>query len=371
MKKVRLILLVVLACTLLLSTAAVNAQDVEYEKFGAFSYEYDFEEGADDIAGADLMEIFYWEGLAGGAGAITENGTLKINGYAQLHVMADLCKTDFVEAYTYTFDFKSTLKEDEGIFIRGIAPQSYTIANPKNGTDGQVFNYYEWDWYVENGGTNGKSSSGGSGIKIFESEDAINITIKCYVEDGLNIMGHSVALPLPEGFKVGELNQYKIEDNNMGTIVISVNGVKLCTIEYSGDPEAYPDGNNQDATTLYYPKAVVKDATGAEVLSVEKPRICAEYAMLAFGIRAPDRVIELDNLVLECYELKPVTDATEPPAATEVPPTEAPATQAPAVTEAPKATQAPEEESGGCGSSMAIAQMMTILAVAIVLKKKK
>ena len=57
---------------------------------------------------------------------------------------------------------------------------------------------------------------------------------------------------------------------------------------------------------------------------------------------------------------------TATPAPTEVP-TPAPATEAPKATEAP----AEEKEEGGCGSSMAIAQIMLVLGAAVVIKKRK
>lgn len=371
--KGKLFIALFLVFALMISSVISIAEDITYEK-QTYSYEYDFSENADDITGADLMEIFYYEGLAGGAGSISADSTLVVNGYSQLYVREEVCKTDFTGAYTYTFDFKSTFNPDAAIYVRGINPFTYTVANPKNNTDSQVFNYYEWDWYGENGGTAGVSSAGGSGIKIFEQSSSLGITIKTYVEDGLKIVGKTATVALPEGFKVGQMNKYTIDDDGKGIIKVYINDVIACSVEYSGEPVAYPDGNDGNCPLLYYPSAVVKDASGNEVLSVSNPRINAEYGMLAFGIRGTDRFITLDNLKLEYHEFVPVEKPTQDPNATpEV--TSAPeATNAPEATKAPDATKAPEADDGnkegGCGASAVIAHVMLVLGAAVILKKK-
>ena len=372
-KKGILLLAVFFVIAMTFSTVATFAEDITYEK-ETYSYEYDFSENADSISGADLMEIFYYEGLAGGEGYISADSTLVVDGYSQLYVREEVAKTDFTGAYTYTFDFKSTANPDAAIFIRGINPFTYTCANPKNNTDSQVFNYYEWDWYTENGGKSGASASGGSGIKIFEQSSAIGITIKTYVEDGLKIVGKTTTLDLPEGYKAGQLNKYMIDDNGQGMIKITINEVALCTIEYSGEPVAYPDGNDGSCPQLYYPSAVVKDAAGNEILSVSNPRINAEYGMLAFGIRGTDRIVEIDNLKLEYHEFIPVTKPTQDPGTTPQTPetTKGPdVTKVPDATAAPKVTQEAEQKSGGCGSSVVVAHVMLIVGAAVILKKRK
>ena len=102
--KGKLFIALFLVFALMISSVISIAEDITYEK-QTYSYEYDFSENADDITGADLMEIFYYEGLAGGEGSISADSTLVIDGYSQLYVREEVCKTDFTGAYTYTFDF--------------------------------------------------------------------------------------------------------------------------------------------------------------------------------------------------------------------------------------------------------------------------
>lgn len=97
-----------------------------------------------------------------------------------------------------------------------------------------------------------------------------------------------------------------------------------------------------------------------------------KYVLTQDGINLKLPVARFYDVVMPGQTLEPTAEPTATPAPTEAPtevPTEAP-TEAPA-TEAPKATEAPAEEEGGCGSSVAIAQIMLILGVAVVLKKRK
>lgn len=91
--------------------------------------------------------------------------------------------------------------------------------------------------------------------------------------------------------------------------------------------------------------------------------------------RVANLVFTIDDGAPEATEepiaTPPSTEApTDAPEVTDAPqaPTDAPATQAPGT-----ATQAPttDDEKGGCGSSSAVAQVMLILGVAIIIKKRK
>lgn len=97
-----------------------------------------------------------------------------------------------------------------------------------------------------------------------------------------------------------------------------------------------------------------------------------EFVLTQDGINLKLPVVRFYDVVMPGQTLEPTAEPTATPAPTEAPtevPTEAP-TEVPA-TEAPKATEAPAEEEGGCGSSVAIAQIMLILGAAVVLKKRK
>ena len=125
----------------------------------------------------------------------------------------------------------------------------------------------------------------------------------------------------------------------------------------------------------YFTKASILDKEGNEVAATTTAKVYFESNVSIANISTGD--LAVDNWGIDPrddYDMTlndPIGDAPKP---TKVPataaPTEAPATSAP--TQAP-ATDAPaeEKEEGGCGSSMAIAQVMLILGAAVVLKKRK
>ena len=56
---------------------------------------------------------------------------------------------------------------NSGVYIRGEMPGKLSPKNPANYNVNMCFNYFEWDWYSENGGRLfGGSSLAGSGIGI-------------------------------------------------------------------------------------------------------------------------------------------------------------------------------------------------------------
>ncbi len=122
----------------------------------------------------------------------------------------------------------------------------------------------------------------------------------------------------------------------------------------------------------FYTKAVIYNAAGEEVASTANAFINT-YSNWNLASLNPG-ILGLDNWAVVPYDFDaaiddPINTTPEPtatPAPTEVP-TPAPATEAPKATDAP----AEEKEEGGCGSSMAIAQIMLVLGAAVVIKKRK
>lgn len=359
---------------------------------------FEFHVSEDDagwkLADTDLFEMFVVDPIeaAGGQAVISDDGNGYITSFSHVYIDRDTAYDCLSEAYTFQIDFYSTTTTDTSyskgaLYVRAIDPNSYTITNPMNQGTQQKFDFYEWDWYVENGGENGSSGTGGSGLKVYQTDSKICICIKTYAEDGLNVVGETAELDFPEGFKPGEMNTYKFVDDGKSKIELFINDVLLCSVEYGGEPSAYPDGDDQDSEVLYYKNAVVKDANGAEVLNVDNARLCAEYSTLAIGSR-DDIHVYFNNIIL-AYETdapKPTTPPTEKPT-DEVPSASTPAgsnnasnTQAHGSTKAPAATNSSsaDAEDGGVpeGLIVGICAGVVVLSVAVIVitivtKKKK
>lgn len=125
----------------------------------------------------------------------------------------------------------------------------------------------------------------------------------------------------------------------------------------------------------FFTKAVIYNAAGEEVASTSNAYINT-YANFNLASLNPG-IMGIDNWAVVPYEFSadvddPINTTPEPtatPAPTTVP-TQAPATKAPEATQATTADNK-NEKSGGCGSSMAIAQIMMILGATVIIKKRK
>lgn len=108
-----------------------------------------------------------------------------------------------------------------------------------------------------------------------------------------------------------------------------------------------------------------------EYLAGSKSEFNVEFSTLSairLDILGEGIQVTLDDLCMDGGLIKKITESI--PAHTQAPtaaPTQAPTT---APTQAP-ATEAPAEDEGGCGSSVALAQIMMIMGAALVIKKKR
>jgi len=363
-----------------LAARAEETEETEYvEKLVTFDFT-DCE--GDSIADTPLVDYFVPDivAAAGGVAEVIPGDVLQLTSYATFYLDVDNAYDLFSGAYVFSLDyqFKSTSSTLGGIFLRATDPGAYTITNPKNSGVSQAFNFYEWDWYKENSGkADGESCIGGSGIRIYDSisSSKLGINIKTYEEDGLHVYARKVLFNYPKSYRAGEMNNFRFIDDGKGVIQILVNNELLCTVEYGGEPGAYPDGDDGSSSQLFYKEASVKDPEGNVLLSVDNARISAEYSMVAVGSRG-DAVSLLDNVVISWMEKKKA--ATPEPTATErVIVTAAPATDVP--TEAPATGEASKPSGGGlstnaiiyiaCGAVAVIA--VAIIAITAIKKKKK
>ena len=245
--------------------------------------EEDFEAAyvGDDLASIDNMYCYYeWNNATGDSACdiIRDHGgnALMISG------ASDLFTIDYIPSeYVFSLDIKPM--KDNGmvnIFVRGDMPGALTKINPKNAGINQGFPYYEWDWYRENGGGQGASGCGGSGVIISLNKSGLNIKIKKYVTDGLTITSS------PFNVKTGSVdieayNNVKITDTGK-RIDVYLNGSPAAYIDLSDESVVYEtDGTNME----YYKTAAVHAANGELLGEVENTRLHYNGSQLAVAGR--------------------------------------------------------------------------------------
>lgn len=335
-----------------------------------------FEENTsgDEIAETDLFDYFVIEGAADGTNLVNSDLNGEMKSYTQIYINEETAEEYFARAYTFQVDFNSTKTPASAIFIRSIDPTLYSVTNPKNSGVQQVFNFFEWDWYAENGGTNCSSGTGGSGIKVYLTSNKICVSIKTRMEDGLYIGTSAAEFDLPENFNADGLNTFKFDDDGKGKVGIAVNGMALCTVEYGGEPGTYPDGDEGDCDALYYKNAVIKGADGTERLKIDNARISADYSVIALGNRGAEKLY-FNNLQLTYEEAVPVATPTPEPTptseATHTADSTAGATQKPASTNDTKGDTSSDSSMtviiiGACAAAAAI-----VVIIVVIIKKRK
>lgn len=246
-----------------------------------------------------------------------ENGgsLLAMTGYTDIKSI-----TYFDVAYTFSVDLITSATSEHGVFVKSVEPDEFILKeNPKNANTLQTFDFYEWDWYKENGGAaQATSNIGGSGIFVMLGDGIIKIGVKTYQPDGLTVATETFDLPAPEGYQIGERCTIQIKDD-ITTVSVSINGTPLAVIELS-EPGTEYEGD--DPVYGFYKTAVVKDAAGTTLGTVENTRVCSEYSLVAITTR--NKEVSIDNVALQYEEEE--SNATEAPSE---PTGEADATEAP------------------------------------------
>ena len=171
-----------------------------------FTFETTENDSGYTLADTDLSDIFTVDAVAGGTADISDDGNAKLAMFSQVYLPMEQAYDMLQRSYTFQIDFGSTGAPESAIYLRAIDPQTYTKMNPIQSV-AQTFNFYEWDWYAETGGS-GTSETGGSGIKVYQRKNKIFVDLKLYVEDGLNIRGKAIDFDFPEGFKQDDLNTF-------------------------------------------------------------------------------------------------------------------------------------------------------------------
>ena len=216
--------------------------------------------------------------------------------YLRMKEVSDLRTWNDVEgSYEFAADVHMVDYGNSAIYVRGEMPGAYSPVNPANHGINQVFNYFEWDWYRENGGGQyGSSSSAGSGIGIYPEENRITIRIKRYAEDGLGVASASHSFPYQGKFTPDKDGWFKLRVVDDGqTVSIYMNDALMCKIKLENPGVVYEsDGTGQE----YYGKAMLYDADGKQVLEVENTRLNSQGSQIALTTRF--QTMEFANLYI-------------------------------------------------------------------------
>ncbi len=197
--------------------------------------------------------------------------------------------------YEVSADIHMVNYGNSAIYVRGEMPGAYAPTNPKNANVKQVFNYFEWDWYSENGGkTFGGSSTAGSGIGIYPGQNNITIRVKRYAEDGLGVASASYTFPYSDAFKPDADGWFKLRCVDDGdSVFIYFNDVLMCSAKMEDPGVIYDsDGTMQE----YYGKVTLMDNTGKEVLVVENTRVNSTGSQIAMTTRG--QTMEFSNIYI-------------------------------------------------------------------------
>lgn len=217
--------------------------------------------------------------------------------YAEMSGYVDLRTWEDVKgAYTFVVDLKMIDYGNTYVFLRGEMPGIYKPYNPAQSAAANqevhtTFNYFEWDWYQENGGK-GSSSTAGSGFGFAPEKNGLVYHIKKYAADGLGIATTHGTIPYPEGFTYteGEFISVKCEDDGE-EIRIYLNGILAATVALLNPGVIYEtDGTGQQ----YYGCVELFDAKGKSIVTVENTRLNSVGSQIALATRS--QKLQFDNL---------------------------------------------------------------------------
>ena len=277
----KLFVIICLSLCFALSAGALNVIEENFDLANA---------GDDPVSLDSLYGYFDWNNATreSACDIVTDGGNtvMRMSGYSELFTI------DYIPAeYVFSVDIKPV--KDNGminIFVRGDMPGGLTKINPKNAGVNQAFYYYEWDWYAENGGRNGGSSVGGSGVGISLAKSGINIRVKKYAEDSLTITSSLFSVKTGDTIDLDAYNNVKIMDTGK-EIRIYLNGSLAAYIELSDESVKYDsDGTNFE----YYKKATVYSADGVKSGEVENTRLHYKGSQLAVAGR--NETFYVDNI---------------------------------------------------------------------------
>ncbi len=267
--------------------SAVDAVfDFENEKSGTSAVGTAISERFEFLAGTNISTCKYKK---------TARGIV-----ARLAGFTDLRTWNELEGdYTFSVDYRMAEDCTNTFFVRGEMPGALAPENHAHTGDPQTFNYYEWDWYAENGGRQGGSSVGGSGIAIIPGTNAVQVLVKRYAADGLTVTASSLTLPYPDGFEIPANGwvTFSCEDNGE-EINFYFNKIPFCTAVLEKPGVVYEsDGTGQ----AYYGNCTIVTPDGRERLSVTNTRVNSVGSQVALTTR--NQNLEFDNVCIAYHDI--------------------------------------------------------------------
>ncbi len=378
MKKSVRLLAALVSAGLLLSAAALSvcADDTD-PAAGVPVVEESFDDYDDnfDAKSTALFPTFMIDANSIGEGyvKVLENPDTG-NLHLKSHVFTQVYTAEPVKgAYTFSMDvFQTQGNRECAIFLRA----------PLCGENA----FYEAD-----GSEDGQAACR-TGVVINSHHTSIGVNIKSFsakAADTKYLVQNIFSFDLPDGVVLGqnEYTNFKVEDT--GTeMSIFVADTFICRIVFSEPDGAY---RRAEVTEKCFHKAVLYDAAGTEMATIENPLVQSEGSTLGWATRVADMIV--DNVYLgplsetNTDETLPETEAasdttaetapaveTEPASADEstadtTADTTADST-ADTVAETPAATEAPADDTG-CASALTVGGLTALLGAAYVALKKK
>ncbi len=259
--------------------------DMESERSGSFIANTNLAEYFQHVSGTSTSKAQLFKSAERG-------NYMRVTGYSDVRTWNDVAG-----AYEVSVDMHMANAEKSGLYIRGEMPGQLVVKNPANHGVDQDFNYYEWDWYLENGGhTFGGSSTAGSGIAIYPLASGIQITLKRYAPDGLTVASASYNFDSPAGYDINSwFNLHCVDDGE--TVTIYLNNEVLCRVLLEDPGLTYEsDKTGQE----YYGKATLTAPDGTALLTVENTRINSSGSQIALATR--NCTMEFDDLTISYTE---------------------------------------------------------------------
>jgi hypothetical protein len=142
-------------------------------------------------------------------------------------------------------------------------------------------------------------------------EDSLVIRIKRYASDGLTVASASYTFAYPEGMTDPSTSWMTLRcTDDEETVSISINDCLICTVQLEEPGVTYEsDGTGQ----AYYGRAILCDAQGTKVLTVENTRLNSAGSQIALTTR--NQTFAFDNIHISFDEYLAQGSRTESPLA--------------------------------------------------------
>lgn len=373
--------------------AIVMAFSLSVSAAEAFVYDFDDYDPGDTVTFTD-MGYDGWNMGTGTADSTADIASDDDGNYIAVTGFTELRGPIIMSEYAFSLSLRAGIGfgGEGGVFVRASNPADYTILNTAHDNTewNMTLNFFESDWYRENSGQDGDSGVGGSGIYIAPVSEGLRLIVKKHAEDGAHIANAPFVLPYPAGTNADTFTDIDFYDDGQ-KIEIYANGAVLATVELSEPGKTYESETAVTETVNeYFGKAVVKDASGAELGTVVNTRVCSSSSMVAIGTRSTnldftDLSLYIgENAISESKENEPEQPTETNAPATNAPATDAstnaPATNAPATNASTNAsTNAGDntgDSEGGLSTGAIIGIVIAVVAVVavvvvVIMKKKK